>query len=52
MSKLVDVKALQRFASVHASIHNHLNRDRHLTPRETFKQSRLAALVEWHQLAV
>ena len=30
-----DIKTLQKFASVHASIHNHFNLDRHLTRRET-----------------
>jgi len=51
MSKFRDVKTLQKFAAVHASIHNHFNLDRHLTPRETFKQNRSAALAEWYQLA-
>ncbi len=40
MSKFRDVKTLQKFASVHASIHNHFNLDRHLNTRETFKQNR------------
>jgi len=51
MSKFRDVKTLQKFASIHASIHNHFNLDRQLTPRETFKQDRSAALAEWRQLA-
>ena len=51
MSKFRDVKTLQKFASVHASIHNHFNLERHLTPRETFKQNRAAAMAEWLQLA-
>ena len=51
MARFRDVKTLQKFASVHASIHNHFNQHRHLTPRETFKQNRSAALVEWCQLA-
>ena len=51
MAKFRDVKTLQKFASVHASIHNHFNLDRHLTNRETFKQNRSAALAEWRQLA-
>ncbi|MFT7572349.1 MAG: putative transposase [Paracoccaceae bacterium] len=50
MAKFRDVKTLQKFASVHASIHNHFNLDRQLTPRETFKQDRSAALAEWRQL--
>ena len=51
MSNFRDVKTLQKFASVHASIHNHFNFDRHLNNRETFKQNRSAALAEWRQLA-
>ena len=51
MSKFRDVKTLQKFASIHASIHNHFNIDRHLNSRETFKQNRSAALAEWYQLA-
>jgi len=50
-SKFRDVKTPRKFASVHAPIHNHLNLDRHLIPRETFKQNRSAALAEWRQLA-
>ena len=51
MSKFRDVKTLQKFASVHASIHNHFNLERHLNRRETFKENRTAALAEWRQLA-
>jgi putative transposase len=51
MSKFRDVKTLQKFGSIHASIHNHFNLDRHLNSRETFKQDRSAALAEWRQLA-
>jgi putative transposase len=41
----------QRFASVHSSIHNHFNLERHLTDRQTFKLNRTAALEEWRQFA-
>ena len=51
MAKFCDVKALQGFASVHASIHNHFNADRHLNRRAVFKQKRSAAIAEWRQLA-
>ena len=51
MAKFRDVKTLQKFASVHASLHNHFNQDRHLNRRDIFKQNRAAALAEWHQLA-
>ena len=51
MSKFRDVKTLQKFASIYALIHNHFNLERHLTPRETFKQNHAAAMAEWRQLA-
>jgi putative transposase len=51
MARFRDIKTLQKFASVHASIHNHLNIDRHLNRRDIFKQDRSAALAEWRQLA-
>jgi putative transposase len=51
MAKFRGAKTLQKFASVHASIHNHFNLDRQLTRREKFKQNRSAALAEWRQLA-
>ena len=42
---------MQKFASVHPSIHNHFNLDRHLNRRDDFKQNRSAALAEWRELA-
>ena len=51
MAKFRDVKTLQKFASAHASIHNHFNQERHLYRRSVFKQNRSAALAEWRQLA-
>jgi predicted phage tail protein len=50
MLKFRDVKTLQKLASIHASIHNHFNFERHLTPRETFKQNRAAAMTVWEAL--
>ncbi len=51
MARFRDIKTLQKFASAHASIHNHFNHDRHLDSRAIFKQNRSAALAEWRQLA-
>ncbi len=51
MAKFRDVKTLQKFASVHASLHNHFNHDRHLHRRDEFKKARSAAWAEWRQLA-
>ena len=44
------MKSLQKFASVHASLHNHFNSERHLVDRQTFKARRSAALAEWQSL--
>jgi len=51
MARFRDVKSLQKFAAVHASIHNHFNLERHLIRRDKFKQDRATALAEWRQLA-
>jgi putative transposase len=51
MLRFRQMKSLQKFASVHANIHNHFNLDRHLVDRKTYKQSRSAALAEWQSLA-
>jgi putative transposase len=51
MAKFRDIKTLQKFASVHASIHNHFNLERQLNRRDIFKQNRSVALAEWRQLA-
>ena len=50
MPKFRDVKTLQKFASVHASSHNHFNLDRYLNCRDIFKQNRSAALAEWREM--
>ena len=41
---------LQKFASVHANVHNHFNSQRHLVDRTTYKTLRSAALAEWQSL--
>jgi hypothetical protein len=46
MAKFRDMKTFQKFAAVHATIHNHFNRDRHLNRRDIFKPNRSAALAE------
>ena len=44
------MKSLQKFASLHANVHNHFNSERHLVDRETYKTRRSAALAEWQNL--
>ena len=51
MLRFRQMKTLQKFASVHASMHNHFNSERHLVDRETYKLRRSAALAEWQSLA-
>jgi len=40
------------FASIHFSILNHFNQERHLYNRQTFNLNRAAALAEWSELAI
>ena len=51
MVKFRQAKSLQKFASIHASVHNHFNQERHLYSRENFKFNRTTALAEWRHLA-
>jgi putative transposase len=41
------MKTLQKFSSVHATVHNHFNQERHLITRDACKEQRSAALAEW-----
>jgi putative transposase len=45
------MKTLQKFASVHASVHNQFNHERHLVDRQTYEARRAVALAEWQLLA-
>ena len=45
------MKTLQKFASVHANLHNHFSLERHLVDRQTYKERRSAALAEWQLVA-
>ena len=50
MLRFRQMRSLQKFVSVHASVHNHFNQERHLYSRSNFKLNRSAALAEWRQL--
>jgi putative transposase len=50
MLRFRQMKSLQKFASVHANVHNHFSTQRHLVDRETYKTSPSAALAEWRNL--
>jgi putative transposase len=51
MANFRSAKSLQKFASIHSSVHNHFNQERHLYSRQNFKHKRTAALAECRQLA-
>ena len=51
MLRFRQMKTLQKFASVHATVHNHFNNERHLVDRQTYKERRSAALAQWQVLA-
>ncbi|MEC8196863.1 MAG: IS6 family transposase [Pseudomonadota bacterium] len=44
------MRSLHKFATVHSSVHNHFNQERHLYSRDIFKLNRTAALAEWRKL--
>jgi putative transposase len=50
MLRFRQMKTLQKFASVHANVHNHFNTERRLVDRPTYKMLRSAALAEWRGL--
>ena len=50
MLKFRRMQSLQKFVSIHCSVFNHFNKERHLNSRDTFKVQRQAALIEWQQL--
>jgi putative transposase len=47
MLRFRQMKSLQKFASIHANVHNHFNQERHLVSRQEYKVRRSAALAEW-----
>ncbi|USG62422.1 IS6 family transposase [Sneathiella marina] len=50
MIKFRSLQSLQKFASIHSSIQNHFNHERHLNNRKNFELKREIALAEWRQL--
>jgi putative transposase len=44
------MKTLQKFASVHASVHNLFNQERHLVSRDLYRETRSTALAEWRSV--
>jgi len=50
MGRFRRMKTLQKFVSVHGSVHNHFSQERHLVSREIYKERRSAALAEWRSV--
>jgi putative transposase len=47
MERFRRMKTLQKFATVHGTVHNLFNQERHLISRDLYRQRRSAALAEW-----
>ena len=52
MLRFRQMRCLQKFVTVHASVYNHFNQERSLSSRDIFKLKRTAALREWRGLCV
>ena len=50
MQRFGRLRSLQKFVSVHASVHNHFNPEPHLYSLDNFKLNRTASLAEKRQL--
>jgi len=50
MLRFRQMRSLQKFVSVHSSVHNHFNHQRNIECRAKFKDLRNAALIEWREL--
>jgi len=50
MQRFRTTRSLQKFTSIHSSVENHFNQQRHLISRDDYKTKREAALNEWQQL--
>ena len=52
MLRFRSMATLQKLSSVHATLHNHFNQERHLVSRQEFKLRRSAAQAKWRSLGV
>ncbi len=50
MLRFRQMRSLQKFVAVHASVYGHVNQERSLSSRNVFKINRAAALAEWRGL--
>ena len=47
MLRFRHMRSLQKFISIHSSVFNHFNKERHLNSRDIFKVQRETALFKW-----
>lgn len=52
MLRFRQMSSLQKFVSVHSSVHNHFNHQRNIEHRTRFKDLRNVALTGWRQVLV
>jgi len=45
-------QTLQKFFSIKALIQNHFDHKRHQESRQTYKQKRSAAIIEWFEICI
>ncbi len=50
MLRFRQIRGLQKFVTVHASVFNHVKQERSLSSRDIFKTDRAAALAKWRGL--
>jgi putative transposase len=50
MSRFRRMRSLQKFVSIHSSVYNHFNLERHFYSRSNFKKRRDAVLLKWREL--
>jgi putative transposase len=50
MHRFRRLRSLRSFATIHSSVYNHFNFERHLHRRDVFKRRRCSALAEWRCL--
>jgi hypothetical protein len=50
MARFRRMKTLQKFSSVHASVHNHFSQERLLVSRQEYRERRSAAPAQWRSV--
>jgi putative transposase len=50
MAEASKARETGKFASVHASLHNHFSQERHLITKDLYRERRSTALAEWRSV--